>query len=181
VFGKSTSGSGTGVYGEGAFFGAQFVTDSTSGGTAAGVMGKTNGPNTGVWGESQGGGTGVHGIGKTGGSFQGGSNSDGVGVVGDAPGPGKGVRGTASSGGVGVSGYAPAGGYAGQFEGDVDVQGYLRLKVVSSAPPAGDCSAVQHVGRVVVYNNPSYPPAGRSGFYVCGGGGGLFGWYLIVP
>ena len=149
LFGKSPSG--TGVYGEGGLYGGQFVSQNGS----AGLWGQmSSGPGNGVVGESPQG-VGVYGVGKTGGSFQGAST--GTGATGYVFGGGTGVVGQAGVGGVGVKGIAKNGtiavGYAGQFQGEVDVQGYLKMKVVYETPPDGACAYSFHRGRALLYDN----------------------------
>jgi hypothetical protein len=152
VFGKG----GTGVYGEGTGYGGQFISTNQNGG--AGLWGQVpSGPGDGVHGEASGG-TGVSGIGKSGGAFQGAAT--GVGATGYVFGAGTGVVGEAGVGGVGVKGIAKNGtvavGYAGQFQGEVDVQGYLKLKLTTSEPPEGDCAYSFHRGRAVLYTDGTY-------------------------
>jgi hypothetical protein len=151
LFGKSTQGSG--VYGEGGTYGGQFVSLQQNGG--AGLSGKVSaGPGDGVHGEAPQG-VGVEGIGKSGGVFQGAAT--GVGATGYVFGGGTGVVGEAGVGGVGVKGIAKNGtvavGYAGQFQGEVDVQGFLKMKLVFAIPSDGDCVYSFHRGRAVLYDD----------------------------
>ena len=105
----------------------------------------------GVYGEAASAGSGVSGLGGNGGSFTS-SVPNGTGVVGKVTGAGDGVRGEAGAGGVGVRGVAPVSGWAGQFAGNVDVQGYLRLGFVTGPPPDQACDQDSEFGRLVVNN-----------------------------
>jgi hypothetical protein len=155
------------VYGEGAaLYGGHFVSQQQNGG--AGAWGQvSSGPGDGVHGEAAGG-TGVRGVGKWGGIFKG--NRDVVGLRASVGGAGTGVVGEAGIGGVGIRGKADSStytlGYAGLFIGEVDVQGYLKLKYQQGAPPSGECLYTYQRGRMVVDTNGT-----NIWLHVCGADG----------
>jgi hypothetical protein len=149
---RSTIGTGPGVFGE---------TNSTSTGSY-GVLARANATNQnrdvaalrainsntnqygmGVWGSIAGSGWGV--LGEAG--------DNGIGVIGKLSGAGTGVQGQAGPGGIGVKGIALPNGFAGQFDGEVDVRGYLRLKFVRTYLPDSDCAG--QTGRLALRLDPA--------------------------
>jgi hypothetical protein len=163
VFGKSGAG-GTGLYGQ-----------SGNGGTGVRGDGRTYGVYgtgaTGVQGTSQNG-NGVSGSSPLGnGVF--GTSTDGAGVLGVSAGENTGNPGVEGHGdhGPGVAGYGGTAGIygqgpiAGEFHGDVTVEGgYLRVKTVTGgAPPSTDCDQASEAGRIVVRTD------GTTNAYVCTG------------
>jgi hypothetical protein len=143
---------------------------------AWGVEGIGSDNGIGVRGKAGNSGSGVVGVGGNGGSFTS-SVANGTGVVGAVTGAGHGVRGQAGVGGVGVRGVAPAGGFAGQFAGEVDVQGYLRLKVSVNLPPASDCNEDSEAGRMTVQILQGGVGESSNDVWVCFGA--LSGWLRL--
>jgi hypothetical protein len=185
VVGKVT-GAGHGVRGEAGASGIGVFGTSTSG---RGVYGKSD-SSDGVRGESITS-TGVYGTSKSWNGVRGDSETQ-AGVAGVSGGF-DGVYGVTSSpdnagvsghggkfglwgyGGTGIWAGSNNGGWAAQFAGNVDVQGYLKLKVFTDfgQAPTTDCDETSEIGRMAVMTTPG----GGKYLLVCFGN-----WYaMTVP